>query len=632
MKELDTTMRVILVAWLCAGVCLSASPAEDSAARAYEALRARDYDTAIRAFQDALAAQPANSGWRKDLAYTLLRAGEREQARDEFAAVMDSAPDDHHSTLEFAFLCFETKRETEARRVFRRLRHAGATDEIRRSAAAAFENIDRPLRDGIARWQANIAAAPGQWSSHEELARLAEQRDELDLAAAHYREAWRLRPAKRELMLDLARVLRAKGDAREALALLLAASHSPSSRVAESARELLPDRYPYAYEFIDALQQDPQNAPLRREYAYLLLELGRTEDAIAEFRQILRISPDDELSARQLHLLTAPPDALTMAQRSLEKSYLPDAIRYLRIAYEQNPADPEIMLGLGRAYNLVGDDRKALSWLKRASRDGHSHAAFEAAETYRNLRATAPGFQVTAWALPFYSSRWSSGIFYGQAKGEWRLRGTKLRPYLSARLIADTQGEASRTEQNPLFPAYLSETAVILGGGLRYPLARGVTLWGEAGQAISYLGPRLDGGVFMADYRGGAAFFRGWGPGIHPNRRGRLFETGIDTVWLSRFRRNVLTYAQSRFGYSLAGESWQLQAVWNLNATVDTRQEYWANLVETGPGLRLRFPGLPPGMMLRADVLRGALLRNRFNPLPPNFWDVRAGLWYGVTH
>lgn len=625
-------MRVILLAWLCAGVCLSASPAGDSAARAYEALRARDYDTAIQAFQAALAAEPAHVNWRKDLAYTLLRAGERERARDEFAAVLASDPGDHHSALEFAFLCFETKREAEARRVFDRLRHAGATEEIRRSAEAAFENIDRPLRDGIARWQANIAAAPGQWSSHEELARLAEQRGELELAAVHYREAWRLRPAKRELMLDLARVQRARGDARQAFALLLAASYSSSSRVAESARELLPDRYPYVYEFVDALEQDPQNTALRREYAYLLLELGRTGDAIAEFRQILRTDPGDELSARQLHLLTTPPDALTMAQRSLEKSYLPDAIRYLHIAQEQKPADAEIMLGLGRAYNLVGDDRKALSWLKRASRDGDSPAALEAAGVYRGLRSTAPGFFVTAWALPFYSSRWSSGILYGQVKGEWRLRGTKLRPYLSARLIADTQGEASRTEQNPLFPAYLSETAVILGGGLRYPLARGITLWGEAGQAISYLGPRLDGGVFMADYRGGVAFFRGWGLGVHPNRRGRLFETSADTVWLSRFRRNLLTYAQSRFGYSLAGESWQIQAVWNLNATVDTRQEYWANLVETGPGLRLRFPGLPTGMMLRADVLRGALLRNRFNPLPPNFWDVRAGLWYGVTH
>lgn len=623
-------MRLLLLLLLLAG---AASPQSgDPAARAYEALNSGDYAAAISGFRQALARQPANSPWRKDLAYTLLRAGEREQARDEFEALLGVAPEDHHAALEFAYLCYETKREAEARRTFGRLRQSGAADEIRRAAAEAFENIDRPLREGIARWQANIAAAPGQWSSHEELARLAEQRDELELAAAHYREAWRLRPAKRELMLSLARVLKAAGQLREANAVWLAASRSDSARTAELAKEQLPDRYPYAYEFLDALEADPDNTALRREYAYLLLELKRTDEALAQFREALRRDPADETSARQIRLLTTPPDPLVMARKSLELSYLPDALRYFQIAHEEHPNDPEIMLELGRLYNLTGDDRKAMAWFKRARRHGDSFAALEAAESYRNLRTTAPGFQVTAWTLPFYSSRWSSGIFYGQAKGEWRLKSTKLRPYLSARLVADTQGRASRTEQNPLFPAYLSETALILGGGLRYPVARGVTLWAEAGQAVSYLGRRLDGGAVMPDYRGGIALFRGWGPGIHPGRRGRLVEAGADTVWLSRFRRNVLTYAQSRIGYALAGEDWQIQALWNFNATVDTRQEYWANFVETGPGLRLRLPGLPPGLMLRADILRGVMLRNQFNPLPPNFWDLRAGLWYGVTH
>ena len=115
------------------------------------------------------------------------------------------------------------------------------------------------------------------------------------------------------------------------------------------------------------------------------------------------------------------------------------------------------------------------------------------------------------------------------------------------------------------------------------------------------------------------------------NRGGPLLETGFDTVWLSRFRINLLTYAQRRAGHSLAGENWQVQMLGNLNITADTRREFWANFVETGPGVRLRFPGLPPGLMLRGDVLRGVMLRNRFNPLGPNFWDVRAGVWYAFS-
>ena len=60
-------------------------------------------------------------------------------------------PGDVNVALEYAFLCYETKQEIAARRVFDRLRKENAT------AAQAFENIDRPLREGIARWKAALA-------------------------------------------------------------------------------------------------------------------------------------------------------------------------------------------------------------------------------------------------------------------------------------------------------------------------------------------------------------------------------------------------------------------------------------------------------------------------------------------
>lgn len=603
--------------------------AQTAGDRAYTALRAGEYDRAIAEFREALRAEPERTAWRKDLAYTLLKVGEREEARDELALVLKEAPGEDRTALEYAFLCYETKREAEARRVFDRLRRASAEPEVRRTAEEAFENVDRPLREGIARWKANVQAAPGVWSSHEELARLAEQRDELALAEQHYREAWRLRPEQRRLMLDLARVLGALGEDRQRAALLVAASRGSEARVAETAKELLKGRYPYAYEFAEALDFDPANAELRREYGYLLLELGRQDEALEQFRRLLLTAPGDATVRRQVESMTERPDARVMGLRSLEKSYLPDAIRYFRIAHEEDPSDAEVMLGLGRAHNQSGNDAEALVWLDRARRSGKSFAAREAARDYRRLRSSSAGFQMTTWMLPFYSSRWSNGLLYGQVKGEWKPPRTRLRPYLSARLIADTQGDGGGAQQNPLYPAYLSETAVILGVGLRAPLARGLTAWGEAGQAISYLGRRKDAGLAIPDYRGGLAFLRGWGRGVAG--RGRLIETGADTVWLSRFQRNVLTYAQTRYGYGWAGESWHIQAYWNANVTADTRGEYWANFVETGPGLRARLPGMPRGLMLRADAVRGVMFRNRFNPLGPNFWDVRTGLWYAFS-
>ena len=56
-------------------------------------------------------------------------------------------------------------------------------------------------------------------------------------------------------------------------AALLAASRAGEARAAESARELLPTRYPYVYEFQNGLKLDPENIDLRREFGYLLLRM-----------------------------------------------------------------------------------------------------------------------------------------------------------------------------------------------------------------------------------------------------------------------------------------------------------------------------------------------------------------------
>src|SRR5450755_3647623 len=212
--------------------------------QAYDALRKKDYDQAIAGFRQAIALAPNRAAIRKDLAYTLLKIGENEAARDQFAEAMRLDPTDQHVALEYAFLCYETKQQSVARRIFDRIRKTGDA-----TAAQAFENIDRPLRDGIARWTKALEMSPDNFSAHEELARLAEQRDELSLAADHYQKAWALRPDRRSLLLDIGRVYREMKKNDEADAALLAASRGAEPRVAEEARELLPKRYPYVYEF-----------------------------------------------------------------------------------------------------------------------------------------------------------------------------------------------------------------------------------------------------------------------------------------------------------------------------------------------------------------------------------------------
>src|SRR5947209_5372981 len=146
-------VKVAVVVCLCAVVLAQApDPAYIPLDRAYTALRARDYDTAIAAFEQAVAAAPGRSSIRKDFAYTLLKAGQNEAARDQFSEAVNIDPKDVHSALEYAFLCYETKKQVEARRTFDRIRLT-ADGEARATAEQAFQNIDRPLADGIARWK-----------------------------------------------------------------------------------------------------------------------------------------------------------------------------------------------------------------------------------------------------------------------------------------------------------------------------------------------------------------------------------------------------------------------------------------------------------------------------------------------
>ncbi len=602
--------------------------AEAAANSAYESLKTKNYPAAVSSFGQAVAILSARPALRKDYAYALLKVGERESARDQFLAALSLDPSDDSAALEYAFLCYETKMEVQARRTFARLQ-SSSNEEIRRTAAQAFENIDRPLRVGIARWTLAVQSAPGQYSAHEELAHLAEQRDETAVALTHYLDAFRLKPDRRKLMLDAARV----STPADAIALRLALSRSDEPRLAETARALLPNRYPYPYEFVRALELDPDNVNLRREYAFLLLSMDNKPDAMAAFADLLRRHPGDETARRQLDLLegkTPPAARLSnkeMARRSLENSFLNDALRFYRAANENDPADPEVMLGLANTYNQLGRDRDALHWLDRARKSGDSPAARDARQSYSRLYETSAPFHFTTWMLPFYSSRWSGALMYGQFKGEWKLPSTRLRPYLSMRVMADTQGRTAESRVNPYFPAYLSESAVILGGGASYPIARNLLAWGEAGQSVGYMNRRNESRS-RPDFRGGLSWFKGWG---HPlgASTGWFSESNIDSVYVSRFRHDLLFYVQARTGYTLSRSA---QILWNWQTTADRLGQYWGNFVETGPGIRLRWSTLPKGVTFRIDALRGVYTINSSNPMRPNYWDFRAGLWYAFTH
>ncbi len=188
-------------------------PAWTALDHAYTALNAKDYDSAIAAFQQAIAIAPARPAIRKDLAYTLLKIGENEAARDQFGEAMRLDPADDHVALEYAFLCYETKQQAEARRIFDRIRQTGNA-----TAEQAFQNIDRPLpkasRAGRRRWNLE----PDNFSAHRRTghawpnsATNGAGRRALRKSLAHQART------ERELLLDLGRVWQKLGRDRRRL-------------------------------------------------------------------------------------------------------------------------------------------------------------------------------------------------------------------------------------------------------------------------------------------------------------------------------------------------------------------------------------------------------------------------------
>ena len=640
-------------------------PAYEPLARAYEALRARDYDAAIRSFLQAIEAAPNRASVRKDLAYAYLKVGENEQARELFREALRLEPGDTQTALEYAFLCNETRQKAEARRIFDRLRRDGNA-----TAEQAFRNIEEPLAEGIRRWQEALTRGADNFSAHDELATLAEQRDHLELAAEHYEKAWRLEPNRRSVLVDLGRVWkqlnRGSPPGSDANAALLAASRGGETRAAEQARELLPDRYPYVYEFRRALELDPGNIELRRELGYLLLRMNRPADAEAEFRILAETPPGDLLSAAQLGLLlqargedsAAKPffdrvlagpdqglanrvhdalqgskalpsqrdgasgvvvDAKSMAERSLKAGYLPDALKYFTAAHEADPTDDRILLRLGWVSNMLHDDEEASRWFDLARRSSDRRIAAEAGRAWRNVRGATARFRTTAWLFPVFSTRWHDVFSYGQVKTEVRT-GIRLRPYLSVRFIGDT-----RVRIGVASPQYLSESSFIVGGGVSTVPWHGITGWAEAGSAMSYVT-----GHFLPDYRGGVSVARSLGASLTGESAGWFLASTTDGVFLSRFGNDLLGYQQTRAGYTTGRSALRAQFYWNANLTLDAKRQGWANFIELGPGIRFRISRMPPSLFFMADLMRGAYLIHGGGPVA-TFQDVRVGFWYAFS-
>jgi hypothetical protein len=325
-------------------------------------------------------------------------------------------------------------------------------------------------------------------------------------------------------------------------------------------------------------------------------------------------------------------DARAMGLKSLELGYSNDAVKYLLIAHEQEPGDTEIMLKLGWAYNLAKNDQEAKIWFALARKSSDKMIASEATRAFHVVNGDVAA-QTTIWALPMYSSRWKDLFSYAQIKRSVPVPIPGLSKFLSlyasTRFIGDVKSSLIPT--GAVDPQYLSEGSVILGIGAATKTWHRLTGWVEAGESFKYL-PQDNVGAAIPDYRGGINFAKGFGSLLGSPKSGFYYETTADAIYVSRFDKDWLFYSQNRAGRTFTLESGtSFQFLFNGNIVRDIKNEYWANTVEMGPGIKFHPSFLPRNVYFSTDFLRGVYFDNKYNPRKPNYDDIRVSFWYAVT-
>jgi hypothetical protein len=270
---------------------------------------------------------------------------------------------------------------------------------------------------------------------------------------------------------------------------------------------------------------------------------------------------------------------------------------------------------------MLHDDPSAIRWFDIARHSDDPQVSSQARRAYENLRPGVELFRTTLWVYPLFSSRWHDVFGYGQLKTELRLKKFPLHPYTSVRFVGD-----ERRTTGGVSPQNLSESSFITGLGVATDSWHGALGWAEAGITNSYLA-----GTHLPDYRGGVSFSRTIGASLAAEHGGWFFETTGDSVFISRFDNDLLNYAQFKGGLTTSPGEWKVQYFWSSNVTVDAKRQYWANFIETGPGIRVHPPHTPKSFSVTVSGSRGAYLVNTSNPRGPNYFDFRAGIWYAFT-
>jgi tetratricopeptide (TPR) repeat protein len=287
--------------WLLLAVLLAQSADFDAAgkkaladfeAAGKKALDARNYQEAVAAFRQAVAADPKDYASHFNLGFAYTMAGQDAEAAQEFKTVLDLHPGVFEAQLNLGISLLRLNRFAEAEAAYR------AALSIKADSAAAEEGLAQALARGNKRAEAEphyrkAAALDLTYrDSLLELAALYEANHQAAEAIAIFHE-FPLDPAAQERMGALLLQSGRSAEAIPPLEFAVAQSATPANRLtlaeAYAKEKQLAKAEPLA---AAAVAQAPEDDSLRMFYGRLLRDQRKFAEAAAQFQAVTARQPE----------------------------------------------------------------------------------------------------------------------------------------------------------------------------------------------------------------------------------------------------------------------------------------------------------------------------------------------------
>lgn len=230
-------------------------------------------DSAIAAFQRAIAADPSLSNARYNLARALESAGQLDQARANFEQAIASQPQFPEAEYALGNLLARTGSRPDA------MRHYANAIRMRPVYAEARSNLgnlhaaEGRLQEALSELEEAIRIHPAYAEAHNNAARVLALMNRLPDALLHARRAIALKNDYPEARYNLARLLQESGATEAALA-----------------------------EYKKLIAMRPSMVEAHLGLGQMLGDIGRLDAAISEFREVLRLQPGHAEAQRNLDM------------------------------------------------------------------------------------------------------------------------------------------------------------------------------------------------------------------------------------------------------------------------------------------------------------------------------------------